>query len=194
MSKMIVVEGPDRTGKQTQTLRLRDYFVSLGKKAVVVEVPIKGSYTYNIIYWMLRNGLAKKMPHLFQVLQFLNRWTFQCGDLQKLEQNNDYVIFDRWSLSTTVYGLAEGLSLEFVNSLSVRLKKPDYTFVLLGDAHQHEAEDVYEKDAELQRSVRRHYAEWAAQQTHGCSVINCKNPRELITAEMIYTLKTARII
>lgn len=194
MSKMIVVEGPDRTGKQTQTLRLRDYFVSLGKKAVVVEVPIKGSYTYNIIYWMLRNGLAKRMPHTFQLLQFLNRWRFQWNMLPKIEQDNDYVIFDRWSLSTSVYGLAEGLSSEFVNSLYVRLKRPDYTFILLGDAHEHEAEDVYEKDGELQKSVRRHYADWASQQTSGCRVINCKNPRELITAEMVYSLKAARII
>jgi thymidylate kinase len=194
MSKIIAIEGPDRTGKQTQAKRLRDYLVSAGKRATVVEVPIKDAASYDAAYWMLRNGLAKKLPRTFQTIQFMNRWLFQTRTLPELESKNDIIIFDRWSLSTSVYGRAEGLSPEFVDFFYDKLRKPDYTFILIGEAHGHEPEDVYEKDLQLQRRVRKLYAAWGASHSHESHTINCRNPRDLITAEMVGVLKGLGII
>ena len=192
--KIIVIEGPDRVGKATQAKRLKEYLAHKGKRVEIVEVPIKRGVTYDAIYWMLGNGLAKKLPRLFQTLQFLNRWTFQKVELPKLASSNDFVIFDRWSLSTNVYGLAEGLGPEFVNYFYSNLRRPDYTFVLLGDSHQHEAEDVYERDTALQKRVRILYDQWAKNHPDECHVINCQNPKELITAEMVGVLRASGVL
>lgn len=161
MSKIIVIEGPDRVGKATQSRLLCDYArKTLNKRAEVVEVPIKSPVTYRLIYWMLGNGLAKKFPKLFQWIQFANRKIFQVTRLASLMRKNDYIIFDRWSLSTVVYGEAEGVPREWSEKLAERLVIPDHTILLLGNPQLNETEDVYESDLCLQEKVRSLYEDW----------------------------------
>lgn len=184
MSKLIVIEGPDRVGKATQTNFLSNFLSWRGYKVLTIEVPIRSNFVYHIIYWMLRNGLAKKFPKCFQWLQYFNRQIFQWFSLRKLEKNYDYIIMDRWSLSTVVYGKATGVPSEFTEKLHARLRRPEFTFLLLGPAHKHSAEDVYESDAELQENVRRIYLEWSKEHPAYCKVIDCTQPREVIAEEI----------
>jgi len=194
MSKMIVVEGPDRVGKQTQTKLLQEYITRTGLGAIVVEVPIRSAVTYRIIYWMLKNGLAKKFPKVFQCFQFLNRKIFQIFALPGLERMYDVIIMDRWSLSTVVYGAAEGISEEFTTRLAKWLRAPDYTFVLLGQAYPHEAEDTYEADFYLQDRVRVGYSQWAAEHQDISTLINCRDERCEISKNIRSILEIKRII
>jgi thymidylate kinase len=194
MSKIIVIEGPDRVGKATQCKLLCDYLIQCGKRATVVEVPIHDNFTHRAIYWMLENGLAKKLPRTFQLTQFLNRWTFQTFDLSKLDHDYDFVIFDRWSLSTSIYGQASGVGKSFVDLLYRQLRKPDFTIVLLGKSHEHDPEDVYEKDSQLQESVRQLYADWVNKHPKEAHVVHSERPRESIFTEIIVILKTTRSI
>ena len=70
--KIIALEGADQVGKFTQSHLLLDELKRRGKKAVIVEVPIiKNKLSYSLIYWMLQNGIAKKVPTIFQAFQFL---------------------------------------------------------------------------------------------------------------------------
>ena len=172
MSKIIVFEGADRCGKATQSNLLKEYLVENGSSAARVEVPIRDNHTYKIIYWMLRNGLAKKLPKTFQWLQYLNRLIFQTFILPRLEKKNEYIVFDRWSLSTVVYGVAEGVSKEFCEKLYNGLRRPDFTIILLNKSYQHEAEDVYESDLNLQKNVRNLYADWAVKNLADSYVID----------------------
>lgn len=192
--RIIVMEGPDRVGKATQSNLLCEYLWQCGKRAKVVEVPIHDNLTYDAIYWMLEKGHAKKYPRLFQFTQFLNRWMFQTKFLTSLEHEYDYLIFDRWSLSTTVYGKATGIDDEFVNYLYKKLRKPDYTLVLLGKPHAHEAEDDYEKDNSLQEKVRELYADWVNKHPKEAHVVASDRPKESVFTEIIVVLKTTRNI
>jgi len=192
--RIIVMEGPDRVGKATQSSLLCDYLWNCGKKAKVIEVPIHDKVTYKTIYWMLESGHAKKFPRLFQFTQFLNRWMFQTQHLAELEHEYDYLIFDRWSLSTTVYGKATGIDDAFVDYLYKRLRKPDYTLVLLGKPHIHEAEDVYEKDSSLQDKVRELYADWVNKHPKESHVVASDRPKESVFTEIVVVLKTTRNI
>lgn len=195
MSKIIVIEGPDRVGKATQAEMLKNYIVDvLGRKAAVVEVPIQDRLTYRLIYWMLENGLAKKLPRVFQLLQCLNRWLFQSFKLSNLEHDYDFIIFDRWSLSTNVYGQAAGLSKDFLNPLYRILRRPDFTFIILGPAHKHAAEDVYERDQKLQKKVREIYAEWSKSHPHDCHVVDSQQSKDVSSYEIIKILRTTRHI
>jgi dTMP kinase len=184
MSKIIVIEGPDRVGKATQTNFLANFLSWRGFKVLTIEVPIRTNLVYHIIYWMLKNGLAKKFPKCFQWLQYFNRQLFQWFTLKKLEKEYDYIIMDRWSLSTVVYGKATGVPTNFTEKLHSRLRTPEFTFLLLGPSHKHSAEDVYESDTALQESVRKIYLEWSKQHPHSCKVIDCTQPREIIAEEI----------
>jgi dTMP kinase len=194
MAKIIAIEGPDRTGKATQASLLKRNLESLGYKVLIVEVPIQDGVTYPLVYSMLGNGLAKKFPKIFQVLQVLNRRIFQDRLLLDLEHDNDFIIFDRWSLSTSVYGMASGLSSNFVDVLYRQLRKPDFTFVLLGGSHPHEAEDDYEKDGSLQSEVRKMYGEWVCQHLDESHAVDCTRPREAIAEEIMTVMRLMRVL
>lgn len=194
MSKIIVFEGADRCGKATQSSLLRDHIQSLGRSAAIVEVPIRSAVTYRIVYWMLKNGLAKKLPKTFQVLQFLNRKFFQLHTLPRLEREYDYIILDRWSLSTIIYGGAEGVSRRFTVGLSKFLREPDHTVVLLGKSFPHEAEDVYESDLALQEKVREGYAQWVMCNHEKASLHNCRQEKKMLSKKIQSVLSSKKII
>ena len=184
MSKIIVIEGPDRTGKQTQTRLLKKKLTKRGFYPIVIEVPIRSAVTYPLIYWMLRNGLAKKFPKIFQWFQYMNRKIFQMFTLPRLEEEHDVIIMDRWSLSTIVYGAAEGVPLEYTMKLANKLRKPDHTFIFYGEAYAHEAEDSYEADSELQQNVRIEYAKWAASHPKSTTLIDCRQDKKVISKKI----------
>ncbi len=194
MSKIIVIEGPDRCGKATQAKLLRENLASFGMMSTIVEVPIHSALTYRIIYWMLQNGLAKKFPKMFQVFQFLNRKIFQILSMPGLERQYDVIIFDRWSLSTVVYGGASGVSQNFTMTLSKYLRQPDHTFILLGQSFPHEAEDVYEADKNLQEDVRIRYSLWAANNPDSTTMINCQQNKKKIAKQIREVLSSKKII
>jgi len=194
MAKFIVIEGPDRVGKATQCKLLHDYFTKSGLKSKVIEVPVHDNFTYNVIYWMLGNGLAKKFPKIFQVTQHCNRHLFQWQSLKKLDHDYDYLIMDRWSLSTVIYGAASGVNTNFTENLYRMLREPDHTIVLLGKAHQHVAEDVYEKDTELQLKVKELYRQWAESRPGKTTIIDCNDSREKIFDNIIDCLLDVDVI
>ena len=156
-AKIIAIEGADRTGKATQAKMLRDYLLEQGHKVAHFEVPYDDGVTHKAIYAMLKNGMAKKHPKLFQTVQYLNKRVFQETHLRHLRETMDYIILDRWSLSGLVYGEAEGVPRWYSDALFNNLVKPDCTIVLANAPHVREGRDVYEKDTALQAKVRMLY-------------------------------------
>lgn len=164
--KILVIEGPDKMGKNTQSTMLLlalntppDVKPVFGQtKACLVEVPTRG-FTYKLIYWMLSNSLAKRLPNTFQFVQFMNKYSFQLFKLPKLLKENDYVILDRWSLSGLVYGAATGVNLRFNAWLFSKMKYPDLTLVMHGSSFRRKSEDddSYESDNDLQKRVKDLY-------------------------------------
>lgn len=156
-AKIIAIEGPDRVGKFTQANLLKNYLLSQGRKVAHFEVPYNDGFTHRAIYAMLRNGLAKKYPKIFQTIQYLNKRVFQTTQLSHLRDTMDYIILDRWALSGLVYGEAEGVPRWYSDALFNNLIRPDCTIVLVNAPHVKEGRDVYEKDTELQAKVRMLY-------------------------------------
>ena len=160
MATLIQVEGPDRAGKATQARLLAEHIRRQGKSAIVVEVPVHEPLTHALIYYMLRSGAAKSLPKTFQVLQVINRLLFQLTLLVVYHVIFDYVVFDRWSLSTVIYGTASGTSRSFNEKITSILSEPDITLVINGPSRNKEARDSYESDNMLQSLVRIGYTNW----------------------------------
>ena len=186
-AKTFVIEGPDKMGKATQSKMLVNSLrAEQGNKTKVtlVEVPFNDRLTHRVIYWMLRNGLAKKAPNLFQFVQFLNKFFFQIFVLPYLLLTNDYVVFDRWSLSAIVYGGATGVNKNFNEFLYSLLYKPNGTVVLTGRPHFRKGSDSYESDNDLQSTVRELYSLTADQLPyHG--KVDANQGREKVHSEVL---------
>ena len=192
MTTYIAIEGPDRVGKQTQASLLRNFLLEKGKSVLLVEVPIKDSITHPVIYWMLKNGLAKKLPNMFQWLQVVNRKFFEWRTLSSAALKYDYVIFDRWSLSTYVYGAAEGLNASVLKTMYDSLKVPDATVVLLGRLPGLEARDSYEKDVGLQTRVNMLYRDWAI--NNEAIVINADQHIDIVHQQIVQQLAESCLV
>lgn len=190
-AKIVVFEGPDKVGKETQSKLLWGSLLGVGKNVVRVEVPSdRCDRSYRLIYWMLRTGWAKKLPNVFQFVQFLNKWLFQRLYLMDLLYFNDYVIFDRWSLSAVVYGNATGVNKPFNDWLYKQLRKADITFVMCERSFRRAStqDDSYEKDSALQSAVRVGYREWA--ETHPSDHVLVNNDQSIkeVHADVLFAL------
>lgn len=184
---IIAIEGPDKVGKQTQTNMLTDALRRDKHKVKLVEVPVKSLLTYRLIYWMLRNGYAKTFPNLFQTVQFFNKWFFQFR-LLFMRWTNDFIVFDRWSLSAVVYGDAGGANRRYNRFLYKFLREPDATIILVGAARSGEVTDAYEKDNQLQSDVRWGYASWFMEHPKGFALVDNIGTREEVHQRIMKAL------
>lgn len=153
----IALEGPDRVGKKTQSELLRNSLEKGGNKVELLEVPWNDGITYRAIYYMLEHGKASKYPTLFQVIQNSNK--ILCQLVKSFQfRKADYVIFDRWRLSSWVYGCSTYANMRIVRAMFNMLRRPDLTVVLVGNRLIKKEDDEYEKNSRLQTRVRRVYS------------------------------------
>lgn len=198
MGKLIVIEGADAVGKETQSKllvnRLRPKGFRAGDFAALVEVPTQG-ITHGIIYWALKNGIAKRFPNVFQFVQFMNKFLFQRFELPKLMKSYDYVILDRWSLSSIVYGDATGVNRWFNMHMHSLLVRPDITIVIHGTSFlRNKANDTYETDSKLQRDVKAGYVDWANNHPEDHMLISNDGTVEQVHDAIMLTLADEKII
>lgn len=162
----IAFEGCDMSGKSTQAKTLQEYFAKNNVNAAVIKTPFNDKFTHKLIHSMLFSGAAVKHPLSFQLLQLLNKCICQFTILFRKE---DVIIFDRWHLSSVVYGTASGLSEILMIYLGKILLNPDVVIVLTNDSEtrfERGAEkDSYEKDARLQSTVAALYKKFCNNKT-----------------------------
>jgi thymidylate kinase len=145
MGTVIAFEGPDKFGKTvlSETLAIESGFEYLKFPNEKIESGI-------LIRRML-NRLDPFDPALLQVLQNKNK----LETLYNLKDKN--YIFDRYKLSEIVYGLANGLSPEYVMDLADLLPNPDITILVTGRPYGQD-DDVYSNPA-FQKRVKQLYKE-----------------------------------
>lgn len=185
LTKTVAICGHDSCGKKTQSTMLVERLELEGYRAVRVEIPRYDTVTGRMIKKMLFDGSAIRRPKIFQMLHFLNKFFFQVFVLPYLVLRNDFVVLDRWSLSSIVYGTASGVGERFVRFLSKFLVNPDMTFVLCGGSYPRGGKDSYELNVELQSRVRMLYRVWALDKTNNSVLVEIDGrTREDISEEL----------
>lgn len=191
-ARLIAIEGPDKVGKQIQSQMLAHVLRRYGDRTALVEVPFNDRATYRLIYWMLRNGTAKRFPNLFQFVQFVNKFVFQWTYLLWLRLTCAFIILDRWSLSAIVYGDATGVNRTFNRVLYWLLVRPDITVILYGSSFKRKStDDAYEGDSELQVAVRRGYYDWAQSHPVDHKLIDNQGTKDEVHERILSTVKAA---
>src|ERR1700736_3601938 len=104
---LIVFEGLDQSGKQTQAEMLRDSLKNAGRKARLVSFPDYGTSIGEEIARALQ-GERDYGPDVMQLLYIANRYERK-PDLQRWLEGGLILVCDRYLASSIAYGEAQGL-------------------------------------------------------------------------------------
>ena len=170
---IIVLEGIDQSGKRTQSRILFEQIEKQGLPAAYISFP---DYT-TVIGKEIEAFLAGKRSYNLQarhMLLSLNRWEHK-DNLDRWLNEGRVIVVNRYSGSNYAYGVAQGLSLDWLMNLEKGLPEPGLTVLLdvpiAASLERKIAErDVHEQDQDLLRRVREEYLKLAAK--WGWRIIN----------------------
>ena len=162
---LIVFEGLDQSGKQTQAERLRDRLTDGGHKVRLVSFPDYNTHIGD----ELAKALAGEREYSAEVMQLLyvaNRYEWK-GKIAGEKDAGTIVVCDRYLASSIAYGEAQGLDVAWLTEIQKYLPQPDLTFLLdippeVSARRKTEDRDKYERDLSLLARVRESYLRQAS--------------------------------
>ena len=157
---LIVFEGLDQSGKETQARNLRTRLERDGYRVRSLSFPDYDTPIGQEIRAAL-DGAREFAPEVMQLLYVANR--LECrAQLEAWLGDGDIVICDRFRASSVAYGEAQGLDPEWLDRIQRYLPVPGLTLLL--DIAPHTAvvrkstgRDRYERDLDLLARVRQSY-------------------------------------
>lgn len=182
---LIVFEGLDQSGKQTQAELLRDRLKQEGHKARLVSFPDYGTPIGEEIARALQ-GEREYGPDVMQLLYVANRYERK-PDLQRWLDGGLILVCDRYMASSIAYGEAQGLDAAWLAEIQRFLPPASLTIMLdiaPETAVQRKAvdRDRYERDLAMQGRVRESYRRQAA--AGGWATLDGERPKERIAADV----------
>jgi dTMP kinase len=162
---LIVFEGLDQSGKETQARTLRARLEHEGHRVRSLSFPEYETPLGKELRQAL-DGAREFTPDVMQLLYVANRLEFR-SRLELWLGAGDVVICDRYCASTIAYGEAQGLDLIWLTEVQRTLPRADIT-VLLDIAPETAVKrksvgrDRYERDLSLLARVRQSYRRQAA--------------------------------
>lgn len=162
--KLIVIEGLDKSGKTTQSKLLFEFY----NKHYPGHVSLFNFPDYTTrIGQEIRLFLEGKIQYNNEVKHILlsaNRWEKK-SEIETLRNQGNIVILNRYYQSNLVYGLSNGMDLDWLINLDLGLPKEDAVIVLDIDpslSHQRGIEnnfilDEFEKNRDFLDKARKNY-------------------------------------
>jgi dTMP kinase len=183
---LVVFEGLDQSGKQTQAERLKAEVERRGRTAVILDFPSYETPIGKEIGAGLQ-GQRDYGPDVMQLLYVANRYEKK-PEIQKLLSGGTVVICDRYLASSVAYGEAFGLDGAWLHDIQRYLPQPDVT-ILLDIAPETAAgrktsnRDKYERDLALLSRVRDSYR--AQAQAKGWIRLEGDRPKDAVAADVL---------
>jgi dTMP kinase len=158
--RIIVIEGIDKAGKETQSRLLMDALKLSGKICIRMDFP---DYT-TPIGGEIRAFLDGKRNYPNEVKHMLlsaNRWEKK-KEIECMIDKGIILIMNRYYQSNLVYGISHGLNINWLLNLDSGLPKEDLVIVLEvspKSSYQREIEnrDTFEHDQKLLIEVHKNY-------------------------------------
>jgi dTMP kinase len=190
---LIVFEGLDQSGKETQARTLRARLEQDGRRVRSLSFPEYETPIGREIRQAL-NGARDFSADVMQLLYVANRLEFKAR-LELWLGAGDIVVCDRYCASTIAYGEAQGLDSGWLNEIQRYLPKADITVLLdiaPDTAVRRKAtnRDRYERDLGLLARVRDSYKRQAA--AAGWCLIDAEAPKETV-AEAVESAVLSRL-
>ena len=162
---LIVFEGLDQSGKETQARVLGERLAREGRRVQSLSFPEYETPIGREIRQAL-DGAREFTPDVMQLLYVANRLEFK-PQIERWLKAGDFVICDRYCASSIAYGEAQGLDPVWLVEIQRSLPKANVT-VLLDIApetavrRKSTGRDRYERDLDLLARVRKSYQRQAA--------------------------------
>ena len=163
---IIVFEGGDQAGKKTQSILLEKKLKSAKIKTKLFSFPDYSTPIGKEIDQYL-HGKRKFSPQVIHCLLAANRWE-KADEIKKAQQKNSVIIMNRYRESNLVYGLVNGLKLNWLENLDTGLPKSDLVIVL--DVPQTESfrrkrldRDRFEKNRAFSQKISKTYRKMSKQ-------------------------------
>jgi dTMP kinase len=157
---LIVFEGLDQSGKETQAKRLRARFEAGGRRVQFLSFPEYDTPIGREIRQAL-DGAREFAADVMQLLYVANRLEFR-PQIERALAAGDIVICDRYCASSIAYGEAQGLDPAWLSEIQRSLPKADLTILLdiapeTAVRRKSTGRDRYERDLDLLARVRQSY-------------------------------------
>ncbi len=183
---LIVFEGLDQSGKQTQAERLKAEMERRGRTCVLFDFPSYESHIGQEIERGL-HGERDYGPDVMQLLYVANRYEKK-PQIERMLGAGTVVVCDRYLASSIAYGEAQGLDAAWLREVQRYLPPPDLT-ILLDIAPETAAgrktsnRDKYERDLALLSRVRDSYRRQA--QARDWVRLDGERPKEAVAADVL---------
>ena len=157
---IIVFEGGDQAGKKTQSTLLAKKLKTARIKTKLFSFPDYSTPIGKEINKYL-HGKRKFAPQVIHCLLSANRWE-KIDEIKKSQEQNSILIMNRYTESNLIYGLVNGLKLEWLENLDKDLPRSNLVIVL--DVSQKESfnrkksnSDKFEKNKYFSQSISKMY-------------------------------------
>lgn len=163
--KIIVIEGTDKAGKTSQSRLLAETLKVSGKVCVILDFP---DYTtpIGIEIKAFLEGKRDYPPEVKHLLFSANRWEKK-KEIESMFENGTIIVMNRYWESNLVYGVANGLDINWLLRLDKGLPKENIVFVILVNpsisAKRAEMQDAFESDPQLAAKAYENYLKFAKQ-------------------------------
>jgi dTMP kinase len=182
---LIVFEGLDQSGKQTQAELLRDRLKADHRKTRLLSFPDYGTSIGEEIARALQ-GEREYGPDVMQLLYVANRYERK-PDLQRWLDGGLVLVCDRYIASSIAYGEAQGLDPGWLVDIQKFLPSPAVTIWLdiapeTAVSRKSMDRDRYERDLAMQTLVRESYRRLATEQSW--LRLDGERPKDAIAADV----------
>jgi len=165
---LIVFEGLDQSGKQTQAEALRDWLATQGRVVRLLSFPTYETPIGAEIGRAL-HGERDYGSDVMQLLYVANRFEWK-PEIDRELAAGTVLVCDRYLASSIAYGEAQGLDPRWLAEIQAPLPRPDLTVLLdispdVSKTRKQAGRDKYERDIALLSRVRDSYHRQAASST-----------------------------
>jgi dTMP kinase len=188
---LVVFEGLDQSGKQTQAERLFERLTGAGRTVRLLSFP---SYTTALGAEIGRalHGERDYGPDTMQLLFVANRFEWK-PEIERELARGTVILCDRYRASSIAYGEAFGLDPEWLAEIQRFLPQADLTVWLDVDpsvsaTRKTANRDKYERDLALLSRVRESYLRQAA--APGWLRLDASRDRDAIAADVFAAVST----
>lgn len=182
--KIIVIEGTDKAGKTSQSRMLAETLKVSGKVCVILDFP---DYTTPIGMEIkaFLEGKRDYLPEVNHLLFSANRWEKK-KEIESMLENGTIIVMNRYWQSNLVYGVANGMDINWLLRLDKGLPKEDIVLVILVNpnisAKRAEMQDAFESDPQLAAKAYKNYLKFAKQ--YRWKVIDGSKSKEQVHQEI----------
>lgn len=162
---IITIEGVDQSGKTVQSKMLIDRLLEIGVEATLFSFP---DYT-TVLGRKIKESLAAESVDIQRIHTLLaeNRKE-RLPDIQQALYQNKIIVMNRYYESNMIYGMANGLDVQWLKDLDSEMPKSDMVILLDISASESfrrkHTRDIFETDVQFMEDVVRRYKAYAKQE------------------------------